>query len=201
VEVDFDACPASSGVEAGCAVLPPNFNISQAVAVYPNGQLSIFNETGVPDLSKIINDNISAPLSNLIQSFHASVRVDLGNPSRNNFLTSPAAVNTTLFATFPATEPLQPSNSNLYLSASQPNKYLKPFFPVLLEGPARVQVVYLCRFQRRKPLGQAFISVLVATLSMFSSGWAIFMFIATNVIKSRDEKGEIEIICGYKDHE
>jgi hypothetical protein len=52
-----------------------------------------------------------------------------------------------------------------------------------------MDVVYLCRFQHPLPPAQAFIAVLVATLSMFSSGWAIFLALATKVVKRRNSGG------------
>ncbi|KAF8889655.1 hypothetical protein BD779DRAFT_1671768 [Infundibulicybe gibba] len=82
--------------------------------------------------------------------------------------------------------------SYLYLSGIMPStvpvfpdKHLSDFIPMNLTGPASVQVVYLCRYQQRKSLPQATISVIVATLSMFSGGWAVFMLIATCIVKRR----------------
>jgi hypothetical protein len=83
-------------------------------------------------------------LSNLVQTFsnlYASVRTDFGNRNPNNFLTNPATINTTLLATFPATEPLLPSTSAVLLMFSQPKGYLAPFLPLCIEGLARIQVV------------------------------------------------------------
>jgi hypothetical protein len=61
--------------------------------------------------------------------------------------------------------------------------------PLNVEGPARIQVLFPCRFLQKKDPGQAFISVLVATLSMFSGGWALFTLIATSWTKRGDETG------------
>lgn len=65
-------------------------------------------------------------------------------------------------------------------------------FPTLpLDGSKRsiISVPYLCHFSERKSAGEAFIAVLVATLSMFSAGWAIFMLVCSYLAKRGQPQG------------
>ncbi|KAG8983282.1 hypothetical protein FRB93_007314 [Tulasnella sp. JGI-2019a] len=70
------------------------------------------------------------------------------------------------------------------------------FFPGLpLDGSKRstISVPFLCRFSVRKSTGEAFIAVLVATLSMFSAGWAVFILVCSYFAKRGQPKGESHI--------
>ncbi|KAF8068835.1 hypothetical protein FPV67DRAFT_1489900 [Lyophyllum atratum] len=192
VQADFAPCPASLGPSASCANQPPPFNITLSTILFSN--LTYFEHSMlVPDSPRnipVIRQNTFNALSNLIQAFYAAVRIDLGNPSPNNFLLNPAAINTTLYPLFPATPDVFASPSNLYLALQHPKEFeVQGTLPVQVDDLAHVQMVYLCRFQRPKAVGQAFIAVLVATLSMFSSGWAIFMFVATYFAKRNNKTG------------
>jgi hypothetical protein len=79
--------------------------------------------------------------------------------------------------------------ANLVGDAVNPDFNITGLLPLTVEGPAQLDVVYLCRFERPLAPGQAFIAVLVATLSMFSTGWALFLGLATNFVKRRDSGG------------
>jgi hypothetical protein len=194
-EAAFSACPFSSGAGALCANLPPPINITRAATIYPDTDVIIFDTTdptaAPTHLDLVIFEEISAIISNLIRTFHAAVRIDLGNPSPNNVFLNPSVLNATFSEQFPATSILNSSRSLLYLANIHPEWFTANGRPPLpMEGIAYVRVVYLCRFQRGKPLRQAFVSVLVATLSMFSSGWAIFMLLATYFAKRSNVEGQ-----------
>ena len=109
----------------------------------------------------------------------------------------------TLNSTFPVTATTPPNadniglTSHLYSSWSNPNatdssgtdySWMSQFLPeVVAPGPAAIQVVYLCHVQSRKSPGSLIISVLVAVLSMFSSGWAIYLLVIGTFAKRHPE--------------
>jgi hypothetical protein len=130
---------------------------------------------------------------NLLQTIHASVRIDLGNPSQNNFFLNSSMVNDTLFSTINSTNSTNPTNSILYFSITNLNQseVEKRIATLTPEGPATIQVLYQCRLQQAKPIGSAIISVLVATLSMFSTAWAIFMFVSSQYAEHIREKSKL----------
>jgi hypothetical protein len=135
------------------------------------------------------NSDLYRPVINLAQTILAAVRIDLGNPSPNNFILHPSTLNATLFSTFPASNLLNASASVLYQANVRPDLYgIQGSLPLTLEGPANIQVVYSCQFQQRKAPGSAFISVLVATLSMFSTGWGLCMFLAAYLAEHKESK-------------
>ncbi|KAJ7932088.1 hypothetical protein B0H13DRAFT_2651073 [Mycena leptocephala] len=180
LQADFPFCPAALGRQAACAVNVPQFNISSSFVSYANLTFhQYFASDPLTDSNQpvITNDTYNV-LSNVIQTMYAAVRIDLGNPSPNNFLLNTSVIPATIFSTFPATLPGVDNTSEefQYHGAAA----------LTVEGPALMDVVYLCRFQHPLPPAQAFIAVLVATLSMFSSGWAIFLALATKVVKRRN---------------
>jgi hypothetical protein len=140
----------------------------------------------------VLDEDTEQPLYNLLQAIHACIRVELGNPSPNNFILNPSFLNNSITSKFPATQ-WNPDGdqdySILYHTWADPNPILQTYLPVNTSGPANIQVVYPCRLQQLKSTGSLFVSVLVATLSMFSTGWALFMLIATVLAKRVDPVG------------
>lgn len=184
IQADFAPCPASVGSSASCANEAPQFSTTFAAVIYPNLTLAQYSqlEPTSPGNPKIIDAVTAAPLANLIQLVYASIRIDLGNPSPNNFIINPSTTNKTLTQSFPRTPVVEAAESKLYQRLTTGH-----FRPVVVEDPATIRVVYLCRAQKQKGAGPLFIAVLVATLSMFSSGWAVFMFLATYIAKRPSE--------------
>ncbi|KAF5342325.1 hypothetical protein D9611_001496 [Ephemerocybe angulata] len=125
----------------------------------------------------------NSPINNILHLALAAIRIDLGNPSPNNFLTHPESLNQTLTATFPETPFTSQTQSLLYTTLNEKH-FVKesldsddlPIFSV--PGPSTVQAVYVCKFMKRKKTGNLIITVFVATVSMFTSGWAVFILIA-----------------------
>ncbi|KAJ6571574.1 hypothetical protein B0H19DRAFT_662763 [Mycena capillaripes] len=192
LQADFPFCPAALGRVAACAVGVPQFNISNSFVSYANLTFQqYFAGEPLSDSNQpvIANDTFNA-LANVIQTLYAAVRIDLGNPSPNNFLLNTSVIPATVFPTFPTTLPgvynTSEEYSNLVGAAVSADFNFTGLLPLTVEGPALMDVVYLCRFQRPLAPAQAFIAVLVATLSMFSSGWAVFLAMATKVVKKRD---------------
>ncbi|KAJ7217588.1 hypothetical protein B0H12DRAFT_1329417 [Mycena haematopus] len=194
LQADFPFCPASLGSAAACAVNVPQFNISSSFVSYINltfqqyfagDPLTEFNQP-------VITSDTYNALANVIQTMYAALRIDLGNPSPNNFLLNTSVIPATIFSSFPTTLPgvynTSEEYANLIGEAVNPDFNITGLLPLTVEGPAQVDVVYLCRFQRPRAPAKAFIAVLVATLSMFSSGWAIFLALATKMVKNRNSE-------------
>ena len=179
----------SLGLATPCSILPPTFVVTHAAVVYPNATIRQFDSQYPMDNEYVLEADFEQPFHNLLQAVYAAIRVDLGNPSLNNFILNPSALNDTIFESFPVTAYNQDqlsTTSSLYSQWHNPNPYLQKDLPVTVSGPAQIQVVYPCRFQQRKPLGPLIVSVLVATLSMFSSAWAVFILAATTFAKRTD---------------
>ena len=193
-QVYFNYCPMSFGLNASCAINPPRINIFRATTVFPNSTIDQYDSRYPTDpvLNRGVLDNdTELAIYNILQTVYAAVRIDLGNPSLNNFILNPAALNNTIYPTFPITPANGEafSNSDLYSILSSPSPWLQQNLPVKLSGPATIQVVYLCQTQIRKTAGALFISVLVATLSMFSTGWGVYMSLATTIAKRQNPTG------------
>ena len=194
LQVDFHHCPLSLGPKALCGIKPPSYLVSSSTLVYPDGTLSEYSAYyPVDDTNQFnIDDDIAGPLNNIIRIIHAAVRVDLGIDTPNNLILHSEVANASLVTTFPLTDlnPTNDTSASFLLDWINPTSAIQPYTPVNMSGPAELEVVYLCRLQHRKAAGQLFISVLVATLSMFSSGWALFLSVATIIAKRQDTTGE-----------
>lgn len=187
-------CPLSLGLAADCAINPPKFAVTSAAVVYANASvLNYDSSANVSDTNPwVLDDDTEVPIHNIIESVYAAIRIDLGNPSLNNFILNRAFLNRTIYSAFPATKynsNAASRNSTMYATWNNPDTLTLPFLPITVEGPAQIQLVYACRFQRRKYLGPLIVSVMVATLSMFSSGWAFYILIATELAKRQDTSG------------
>ena len=197
VQADFDPCPMSLGGTAPCALATPNITIAYASVVYSNSTILMYdghlpiNATVNP---WVLDDDTEEPLHNLLQAVHACIGVELGNPRPNNFILNPSFLNNSITPKFPTTQwnaDIDVENySGLYNGWARPDPILKTYLPVNTSGPANIQVVYPCQFQKRKSLGPLFVSVLVATLGMFSTGWAVFILIASVLAKRTDPAGD-----------
>lgn len=193
-QVNFDYCPMSFGINAPCAINPPQFDVFLAASVFPNSTIHYYDSRGPLDPvwnPWVLDNDTELAVYNILQTVYAAVRIDLGNPSLNNFILYPAVLNNTIYSTFPITPANGEaySNSTLYSTLSSPFPWLQQNLPVTLSGPAIIQVVYPCQFQQRKALGAMVISVLVATLSMFSTGWAVYMLLVTAIAKRHNPTG------------
>ena len=92
----------SFGLNASCAVNPPPFDIFRAAIVFPNS--TIVNYSGDP-INPVLNpwvmdNDTELAVYNILQTVYAAVRIDL---SLNNFILYPAAMNNTIYPTFPIT--------------------------------------------------------------------------------------------------
>jgi len=187
---------------ADCATKPPTLNVDYIASIDIQGVL-VQNYPGGANVPKIMDDTSTAVVLNLLQTVYAAVRLDLGIDSPNNYILHKEVMPQTLNSTFPVTAvtPANPDNigltSRLYSIWSNPdatdssgndNSWMWQFLPeVVAPGPAVIQVVYLCHIQSQKSPGSLIISVLVAVLSMFSSGWAIYLLVIGTFAKQYPE--------------
>ncbi|KAJ6554666.1 hypothetical protein B0H19DRAFT_1072027 [Mycena capillaripes] len=192
----FPWCPASLGPDAPCAVQVPPLNVTDMFEYTPGREIQLYSSSGQYTKPLLTNDTFGI-ISNAVQAVYAAVRLDLGNPSPNNFLLNTSMISDAITGTFPQTHPNRPGYPDLltksylysilvndgYLSIITVDFGIPSLLPLTSPGPAVLDGVYLCRFQRPKPPRSAFIAVLVATLSMFTTGWAIFLVIAEAVVK------------------
>jgi hypothetical protein len=197
-QADFPWCPASLGRGAPCAAQVPLLSIKGMFELLGNGFLHQ-NSTG-----DLLTDDTTGIISNIVQALYAAVRLDLGNPSSNNFLLNTTVIPQAVQATFPQTYPGQgnislPTDSYLHSALVNDGKFSKltggvydipGLLPLSVPGPVIFDRVYLCRFQRGKSAGSAFIAVLVGTLSTFSAAWGNFLTLAAALVKRRGPTGE-----------
>jgi len=167
-------CPRgyASHENTTCTQVPPILDVHGSLKIW-----SQLTDGSVPP----VNQNYTIPIHNMMQVMLAAVRIDIGNTRpQNNFIVNPSVLNSTVRV--PAS---LPNNSKL-----KTNYIFQPFsvpsiFPpnVDTSRPAVFNVLYQCRTTRIKDGGSVFISVLVATLSIFSSIWAGFMLVAAMAAK------------------
>lgn len=189
-EISYTPCPAILGTNAPCATNPPPVDIISSFVIISNG--SSFSPTSSDNSSAVKGSDIYAPMANIIQTIHAAVQIDLGNPHDNNFLLNPSVLSRTLYSEFTAALLSKPTISTLYQVISNGSSYTFPYtLPLKVEGPAKLESRYLCRLQQIKAPAQAFIAVLVATLSMFISGWGLLMLLATYWAKRGNDSGKV----------
>ena len=193
LQANLDSCPMSLGGTTPCSLATPNVTIIYAAAVYSNSTLLQYDgrfPTNATVNPWVLDEDNELPIYNLLQAIYACIRVELGNPSSNNFILNPSFLNNSITRKFPATR-WNPDSGNqdysiLYHAWADPDPILKGYLPVTTSGPANIQLVYPCRFHQHKSIGSLFVSVLVATLSMFSTGWALFILTAGVLAKRAD---------------
>ena len=191
-------CPISVGVQANGAKLPcydepPQFNLTVANVIAANFELS--QDASFPpstETSFVLDDQFRSPITNILHLALAAIRIDLGNPSPNNFLTHPDVLNQTLIAVFPAISGIPSLESRLYARLQEQALLTESgsqsdFDPFRVPGPSTVQTVYVCRFRKRKSAGNLVVTVFVATAGMFTSGWAFFILVARYVLSKKEE--------------
>jgi len=183
----------SLGRTAPCALVAPNVTIMYASVVHSNSTMLRYNgqfPTSATFNPWVLDEDTEQPFHNILQAIGASIRVELGNPNMNNFILNPSFLNNSITPKFPSNrwkpDIVYQDYSTLYDSWANVTPAFKAYLPVKTPGPAIIQVVYPCRIQKRKSTGSLFVAVLVATLSMFSTAWALFMLIATIIAKRAD---------------
>ena len=160
-------CPKTAAA-GSCAkeLILSNKETLYASTLGPDGNLILLNnDVPVLDLPGQYS------LSNLANVFHAAVRLDIGYVLPDNLLVNASAVNIFL-------HPL--TNGTLYPDL-QSNTTLA--YPLPSTEQAVIDTLYQCTFKSAKSPGEIFIAVLVATASLFGTGWSILMFAASYAAK------------------
>jgi len=114
-------------------------------------------------------------VTNVLQLLISAIRLDWGVVLPNNPYVNKAAVNATL------QNPLGAGNYDWSvineLSAFYNGTSTDPWFANLVsDSPTYLNAQYLCRFSYRLGWARATVNVLVATFSLFSTGWGLTMF-------------------------
>ncbi|KAG8867974.1 hypothetical protein FRB97_002840, partial [Tulasnella sp. 331] len=140
-----------------------------------------------------MNQNVT--LNNAAQLIIAAIRLDIGNIFSNNLLVSPNTLNPTIASQYQNSSLNTTAPSTLYSALNRFNTGNQNWTVLNIPGdqlqPATIATQYLCHVPQRKPLGQVIISVLVATLSIFSSGWGLFMVFSTCVERRIHKKANV----------
>lgn len=136
-----------------------------------------------------LEDTMRPPIVNFLQLALAIIRIDLGNTLANNFLTHPQLLNQTLEAFFPETTSASGMPSRLHSYLQQQALLLgsgSAFDAFQVPGPSVVQTVYVCKLLKRKSTGNLLVSVFVATVGMFMSGWTFFIMMAHWIVENKE---------------
>ncbi|KAJ3546875.1 hypothetical protein NMY22_g1867 [Coprinellus aureogranulatus] len=202
LEAYTEFCPSSVGFQNGaplaCATDPPQFNLTAANTI--DASLDLLQDASFPPSPGprlVLDDNLRPPITNILHLALAAIRIDLGNPSPNNFLTHPEVLNRTLVDVFPAIGATPSMQSQLFTYLEQQTAVIgsdsgSAFDPFTIPGPAILQAVYVCRLQKRRSAGNLIVTVFVATAGMFTSGWAFFIFLARYIHSTREKAEESE---------
>ncbi|KAJ7635409.1 hypothetical protein FB45DRAFT_831063 [Roridomyces roridus] len=202
-EADFPWCPAFLGPDAPCASQVPALNVTSIFEFMPStvaGAQFVANEPIDPDTGNLplINNDTFGMISNVVQVAYATIRLDIGNRTpKTNFLLNTSLIDSVIVKSFPKHTAAMPNESFLYSTLISDGYYpnfvpseqffVKGLLPLEMPGPALLDGVYLCRFQRAKSPGAGFIAVLVATLSMFTAAWGRFLAVSEGVVKRRPD--------------
>lgn len=183
---------------------------------FSDGGLWAIDGVRAPDLNPLVNEFLVPQIHSYMELLHAIVLVDIGNILSNNVLVHPSTV---LSYTFPRVyaQPFgQPGRSvlvpNITRRGSKDSRVYYPIsefsrpgtdplrLPLVLDsGPPIFEALYLCRQWVPKSVGSAFVSVLVATITMMTTAYAALIFIGSLWIKRRDHEGKI--FPGRKENE
>ncbi|KAG9016973.1 hypothetical protein FRB93_009503 [Tulasnella sp. JGI-2019a] len=159
--------PRLGSIDSSCTQVPPD--VTELLSLNLLSTDGTINTRGnVPRFPSL------GAAENALQVMLAAIRLDIGNTFPNNFMVNPDVINKTLSSTFTGQAP---ANFTVYSELFQNLKYLVPL-EIVSSQPAVIVTQYLCHVPRAKSVGQIIISVMVATLSMFSSGWAVFIMMS-----------------------
>ncbi|KAJ3550661.1 hypothetical protein NMY22_g317 [Coprinellus aureogranulatus] len=192
LDAKSEFCPVVVGTNSKeplpCAVEPPHIKCRDLF--------------GTPNLDAFVR-----PILNLLHFYLASLRIDFGNPSSNNLLTNPEVLNRTLSPDledpYALLTPSAPSllyaymNEQSLLSRSGSES---AFNASQIPGPSILRKGYTCGSLKRKDAANLIVSVFVATSGMFTTGWAVFIFIAKCLHPKPEPEDQLveECRCGLR---
>ena len=167
------------GINAPCANVAPGIRVGEATVVFSNSSPIVCKSP--VDILELLGKDMYAASLNYAQTLLAAVRIDLGNRNPNNFLFNLSFVDATL------SKKINSSDSLLYSEVLKQVDGKPESASALVPGPATIQRVYSCKWQIPKPVGTAIISVMVATITMFMTGWQIVMLLLAALASSRSQ--------------
>jgi hypothetical protein len=135
-----------------------------------------FNTDGTINVWDTAVENYDAAITNLAQVMHAAIRLDLGHVLPNNVLVNPAMIN----GTIAAGTSLEGSYLYTDLNADGSDLFTYPVFSL---DETTIDVQFLCKLKSAKSWPEIMINTLVATVSMFGTGWGIAMLAAAYFAK------------------
>jgi hypothetical protein len=118
-------------------------------------------------------------IDNVLQVFHSAVRLDIGLDLPNNVLTNSSMLNVSISDLI---EPKNEPQTKLYQRLITGNLS----YPIAHVDRSTINTSFTCAFKFIKPWPELLVTVLVATSSMFTTGWAIIMAVAGYFVKDQD---------------
>ncbi|KAG9029708.1 hypothetical protein FRB95_005004 [Tulasnella sp. JGI-2019a] len=152
------------------------------------------NDAGLPSNSS--PSNYSLAINNAMQAMLAAVRIDLGNILPNNLLVNGSSE--LIAKTIASVLPVQgasveaDTSSQLYEALIDPNTSVSA--DIEKGGSAQIALEYQCRVDQRKSSGSIFVAVIVATVTLFKSGWAVFLLLVTFLAKRAEPAGMLRCV-------
>ncbi|KAF6743203.1 hypothetical protein DFP72DRAFT_828487 [Ephemerocybe angulata] len=197
---EFESCPPSYVKDHPCGARlnqPPIVNITIGTAITSDLTIlppDILLNANPPPYN--LTESLRAPMLNFFHLARATAQIDLGNSAPNNFLTNPSMIDAVLIPEFPsAFQPGSTARSQLYdaWKSQKIPRTITNYATLAVPGPATLQAPFICHFYRLKSPGSLVVSVMVATLSMFSSAWGLSIVLAARILKNKKGvEGEFE---------
>ena len=169
----------------------PQMNISLNALGYTSGRFLPYT---AQSQEAVFEEYFYGITSNLLQAVHAAVRFDIGNIQPNNFLVNPSVINNTFFSSQNTLWADRVENATtLFLPLALTDLRFNASINLPLPLPQEdvdIKVPYLCHFTDPKPIGEAFISVSVATLTTLATIWTVTNVILTFFAKRGRREGK-----------
>lgn len=186
-------CPATSFPNDGDYINShpnPNFNSTcRTTTPYLDFSRNIYDRNGGSlylDMIPTAPSNFSSAISNAMQVVLAGARIDIGNILPNNFLVNRDIVGDAIQETLP--DPISGGEAGIWSPLTSPI-YRATINGIDIGLPVTIAATYQCRVQVPKSPGQIFVAVVVATITLFSSGWAVFMMLLAFFVNLKNPRG------------
>lgn len=159
-------------------------------------------------LPQLANIFLAPQIHNYMELIHSIALVDLGDFRLDNVLVNTSTVlagNNAFSQTF-----VRPGHGNwtqgVYTRGAEQKSDLYHQFSQMFEhgrggltlpmvdidpGPPVLETLYLCREWVPKSVGSAFVSVLVATITMMTTAYTVLIFLGSLWVKRHDPEGKI----------
>lgn len=175
-------CPAAiAKANATCGAQVHTFATDEfpaPLALSQNGE-----EIEVYGSDNVAFRNYTPSVVTAFQVMLAAVRLDLGNVLPNNIIAHPI--------TAPSSAGITNGPSPIWSDFIAPSS--DPDLPSVVLNGTRASgfaVQYQCHVQQRKSAGAIFVSVVVATVTLFNSGWGVALLLLAYMAKRKTPHGE-----------